>query len=104
MSEFEVDLSELDNVVRQLRNVQKDMGSSASKAKYATVLPEGSLGNKDFHEAQELHGAHDKMQGYLTSALNALQNFIEEFGDKTDKTRGAYEDAEYATQSAMKGI
>lgn len=103
MSErFKVDLDELDGVVRQLRRLRADMDEPSQKVKYSTTIPRSAFGS-DFLEAGDLAGAHDGMQEYMSEVVNALQDLIHKFGEKTEASRGAYEDQEHQTQTSMNG-
>ncbi|MGW1375323.1 hypothetical protein ACWD6P_13755 [Streptomyces sp. NPDC002446] len=103
MSErFKVDLDELDSVVRQLRRLRADMDEPSQKVKYSTAIPKSAFG-VDFLEAGELAKAHDDMQSYMSQVINALQDLIHKFGEKTEASRGAYEDQEHATKTSMNG-
>ncbi|MCK7623002.1 hypothetical protein MUU72_07800 [Streptomyces sp. RS10V-4] len=95
--QFRVDLEELDNVVRQLRHVQRDMDEPSQTVKYGTTIPKAAFG-VGFTEARKLAGAHDGMQAYMTEVLGALQQLIATFGEKTEASRGAYEDQEHAAR------
>lgn len=103
MSErFKVDLDELDSVVRQLRRLRADMDDPSQKVKYSTAIPKSAFG-ADFLEADKLAGAHDGMQEYMSQVINALQDLIHKFGEKTEASRGAYEDQEHQTKTSMNG-
>lgn len=100
--QFKVDLDELDNVVRQLKRLQGDMDDPSQKIKYSTAIPKSAFG-ANFHEADKISGAHDKMQSYMSEVITALQDLIKDFGEKTERSRGAYEDQEQATKTSMTG-
>ncbi|MEW1751033.1 hypothetical protein ACIQU1_11960 [Streptomyces angustmyceticus] len=103
MSErFKVDLDELDGVVRQLRRLRADMDEPSQKVKYSTTIPKSAFG-VDFLEAGSLAQAHDGMQEYMSQVINALQDLIHKFGEKTEASRGAYEDQEHETKTSMNG-
>ncbi|PNE39302.1 MULTISPECIES: hypothetical protein [Streptomyces] len=95
--QFRVDLEELDVVVRQLRHLQRDMDDPHQTVKYGTAIPKSAFGG-DFIEAGKLAGAHDGMQTYMADVLGALQDLIRTFGEKTEASRGAYEDQEHETR------
>ncbi|MCE4943134.1 hypothetical protein LVX13_08330 [Streptomyces albulus] len=92
--QFKVDLEELDVVVRQLRHLQRDMDDPTQTVAYNTTIPRSAFGI-NFIEAGRLAGAHDGMQAYLSDVLGALQDLIRTFGEKTEASRGAYEDQEH---------
>ncbi|WP_234317566.1 hypothetical protein [Streptomyces rimosus] len=100
--QYKVDLHELDNVVRQLKRLQGDMDEPSQKVKYSTTIPKTAFG-KDFLEATDLSSAHDDMQEYMSQVVKALQDLIRDFGDKTERSRGAYEDQEHDTKVSMNG-
>ncbi|MFG2093824.1 hypothetical protein [Streptomyces sp. NPDC048612] len=103
MSErFKVDLDELDSVVRQLRRLRADMDEPSQKVKYSTTLTKAAFG-ENFLEATDLGGAHDDMQTYMSDVIKALQDLIHKFGEKTEASRGAYEDQEHQTKNSMNG-
>ncbi|MFJ9415806.1 MULTISPECIES: hypothetical protein [unclassified Streptomyces] len=99
---FKVNIDELDGVVRQLRRLQGDMDQTSQKVKYSTNIPKSAFGI-NFLEAGEISGAHDQMQGYLSDVVSALQDLIHKFGEKTEASRGAYEDQEHGTKVSMNG-
>ncbi|MGW1839373.1 hypothetical protein [Streptomyces sp. NPDC002067] len=99
---FKVDLDELDDVVRQLKRLRREMDEPSQKVKFSTHIPESAFGG-DFIERGKLAGAHDRMQGYMTEVITALQEVIHDFGDKTEASRGSYEDQEHDTAASMNG-
>ncbi len=99
---FKVDLDELDDVVRQLKRLRKEMDEPSQKVKFSTHIPDSAFGG-DFIERGKLAGAHDRMQGYMTDVIDALQDVIHEFGEKTEASRGGYEDQEHRTKTSMNG-
>ncbi|WP_306324342.1 MULTISPECIES: hypothetical protein [unclassified Streptomyces] len=91
---YEVDLDALDQVVKELNQVLKDMDGPESKAKYGTYVPDGALG-VDFSEARELYRAHGKMKDRIEKDMIAkIKDLIEKFGHKTSKAHGQYQNAE----------
>ncbi|MFH8408072.1 hypothetical protein ACH4FX_25220 [Streptomyces sp. NPDC018019] len=99
---YRVDLDRLDEVVRKLRTVLKDMQGASGKAKSGTHLPEGALG-KGFAEEGELRNAHNEMKAHIeTYVLKKLEDLIDDLTKKTAKTHGAYQDREQDTSNAMK--
>ncbi|MYW69559.1 hypothetical protein GTY65_36655 [Streptomyces sp. SID8379] len=90
---YEVDLDALDQVVKELNQVLKDMGGPKRKAAYSTYVPKAALGN--FDEAQKLADAHDAMKTRIEQDMIAkIEKLIDKFGRKTEKARGVYQDAE----------
>ncbi|MET9291233.1 hypothetical protein [Streptomyces sp. NPDC003077] len=100
--EYRVDLGELETVVRKLKDLQRDMDGPGQKVKYGTTLPQGAFGAGDFQEAHQLSASHDRMQSYMSQVVTALNDLIRDFGDKTERSRGAYEDREQEVKSAMR--
>ncbi|MFE7294527.1 hypothetical protein [Streptomyces sp. NPDC057579] len=92
-NEYGVDLDALDQVVKELNQVLKDMGDSKSTAKNSTYLPKGSLGD-GFKETGELYGAHEKMKADIEKLMDLVEGLVDTFGKKSAKVRGAYQDAE----------
>lgn len=39
----------------------------------------------------------------MSQVINALQDLIHRFGEKTEASRGAYEDQEHETKTSMNG-
>ncbi|MER7990740.1 hypothetical protein ABTY53_34935 [Streptomyces noursei] len=91
--EYGVDLDALDQVVKELNQVLKDMGDSKSTAKNSTYLAKGSLGD-GFKESAELYGAHEKMKTDIEKLMDMVEGLVDTFGKKSEKVRGAYQDAE----------
>ncbi|KWT62537.1 hypothetical protein AB0B21_06600 [Streptomyces rimosus] len=103
MSEqYRVDLHELDSVVRKLKGLQGDMDEPNQKVKYSTRIPKSAFGS-NFNEATKIAAAHDDMQHYMTQVVDALQDLIKDFGEKAERSRGAYEDREQEARSSMRG-
>ncbi|REK84868.1 hypothetical protein DY245_40800 [Streptomyces inhibens] len=100
--QFKVDLDELDSVVRQLKHLRGDMDEPSQKMKYSTAIPKSAFG-VDFLEAGKLASAHDDMQSYMSQVIDALQDLIHKFGEKTEASRGAYEDQEHQAKTSMNG-
>ncbi|MFD7666154.1 hypothetical protein [Streptomyces sp. NPDC059788] len=100
--QYRVDLHELDSVVRKLKSLQGDMDEPSQKVKYSTSIPKSAFG-VNFGEAERLGVAHDKMQNYMSQVVDALQDLIKDFGEKAERSRGAYEDREQETRSTMSG-
>ncbi|KOT93063.1 hypothetical protein ADK70_14330 [Streptomyces rimosus subsp. pseudoverticillatus] len=99
---YRVDLDRLDEVVKKLNAVLKDMQGASGKAKSGTHLPEGALG-KGFSEEGELRNAHTRMKTHIENdVLKKLEKLIEDLSSKTSKTHGAYQDREQETSNAMK--
>jgi hypothetical protein len=99
--EYRVDLDALDQVVRELNAVLKDMGVAKGNAKNQTYLHPGALG-KDFGERDRMHKSHDEMKAYIENNIVAvIEKMVDDFGKKTKKAKEAYDDAEH--KNKLKG-
>jgi hypothetical protein len=93
--QYGVDLSALEEVVKELNGVLKDMGGPKRKAEHNTYIPKGALGN-GFSEESEIYNAHAETKAYIhDEILKDIEDLIDDFGKRTEKTRGAYDDAEH---------
>ncbi|MFJ9128812.1 hypothetical protein ACIRJS_32395 [Streptomyces sp. NPDC102340] len=99
---YKVDLSALDNVIKKLNGVIGDLGKANTDTKHRTYLPKGALGT-GFDEAEKLTAAHDEMKTYLEAVVDHLESVMDDFGTKTKKAHGAYQDAEADTASSVNG-
>ncbi|MER5947727.1 hypothetical protein ABT127_16865 [Streptomyces sp. NPDC001904] len=99
---YKVDLSALDQVIKKLNGVIGDLGKTSADTKHNTYLPKGALGT-GFDEAQKLSSAHDEMKTYLEAVVDHLESVMDDFGTKTKKAHGAYQDAEADTASSVHG-
>ncbi|GAU70037.1 hypothetical protein SSP35_16_00320 [Streptomyces sp. NBRC 110611] len=100
--QYRVDLDELDQVIRKLNHVLKEMGDSTSTAENSTYLPQGSLG-EGFKEATVLYAAHDKVKADIQKMMKMVEGLVDTFGTKSSKVRGAYQDAEADNSIKMTG-
>ncbi|WP_018532888.1 MULTISPECIES: hypothetical protein [unclassified Streptomyces] len=105
---YKVDLSALDNAIKKLNGIIADLGKTGQDTKHKTVLPSGALGfsptcDAPFKEAEDLSKAHDDMKTYLESVVHHLEEVMDDFGAKTKRAHGAYQDAEADTASAVHG-
>ncbi|MFI9051345.1 hypothetical protein [Streptomyces sp. NPDC053427] len=91
--EYGVDLDALEDVVRDLNKVLKQMGDETSTAESSTYLPKGSLGD-NFTEVSELYGAHTKVKADINKMMKRVEGLVDTFGKKSAKVRDAYQDAE----------
>lgn len=98
--QYRVDLSELEGTITKLNGVLRDMNNASSNAKNKTHLPAGALGT-GFGEAHKLYGAHDEMKQHIQEIVEHLNSLIDEFGQKTKKTHGHYQNSEYETTAAF---
>ncbi|WP_329121633.1 hypothetical protein [Streptomyces sp. NBC_01465] len=105
--EYRVDLSALDEVVRKLNGIITDLGDAKSDSKYKTYLPPGALGSDaggaTFIEAGKLHAAHTEMKTHLEEIVEHIHGLTDDFGTKTKKTHGAYQDQEADVKKSMTG-
>ncbi|MER5438931.1 hypothetical protein [Streptomyces sp. NPDC002790] len=99
---YKVDLSALDNVIKKLNGVIGDLGKANTDTKHKTYLPKGALGS-GFDEAEKLTAAHDEMKTYLEAVVDHLESVMDDFGSKTKRAHGAYQDAEADTASSVNG-
>ncbi len=102
MGEMRVDLSELEETVRKLGRVTTAMSESVSKSKYGTNLPKNALG-KGFAEQTDLDNAHTEMKTHMEEIVQFLNEVIDDFGTKTKKAHGKYQDAEHDAKNGMDG-
>ncbi|MFZ3560237.1 MULTISPECIES: hypothetical protein [unclassified Streptomyces] len=104
---YKVDLSALDQVIRKLNAVIGDLGKANADTEHRTYLPAGALGRSvgghRFEEAEELSKAHSEMREYLKEVVRHLESVMDDFGGKTKKAHGAYQDAEADTSGGMHG-
>ncbi|MBB1253754.1 hypothetical protein H3146_10290 [Streptomyces sp. OF3] len=91
--QYGVDLDALDQVVKELNQVIKDMSGPRSTAKHATYLKAGSLG-EGFKEERELRKSHDVVKTKIEELVEDIEGLIDDFGKKSSSTLGAYQNAE----------
>ncbi|MFF4700269.1 hypothetical protein [Streptomyces chattanoogensis] len=99
--EYKVDLDAMDQVIKELNQVLKNMGDANSKAKNSTFLAQGTLGH-GFAESDQLYQAHAKMQHKIQNLLKLVEDLVDKHGKKSAKVRGAYQDAEADNTISMK--
>lgn len=102
MGEMRVDLDELDETVRKLNRVTSAMGNSVTKTKYNTFLPKGALG-QGFEEQTKLDQAHAEMKSHIEEIVHVIEKLVDDFGTKTKKTHGNYQNAEHDAKHGMDG-
>ncbi|GAA2241975.1 hypothetical protein GCM10010430_24450 [Kitasatospora cystarginea] len=90
---FRVNTDELEAVVKRLRDLQQNLGQTANKSKYNTVIARSDYGG-DFLEAQSLYTAHDRMQQSLAQMTADLESLINDFGDKAKAVHDGYRNVE----------
>ncbi|MFD8565959.1 hypothetical protein [Streptomyces sp. NPDC057694] len=100
---YKVDLSALDNVIKKVNGIIADLGKTSEDTRSKTYLPSGALGGAGFGEAVKLTAAHDDMKGSLEDVVRHLESVMDEFGAKTKRAHGAYQDAEADTAGALHG-
>ncbi|WP_438485592.1 hypothetical protein [Streptomyces sp. S186] len=100
-NEYGVDLDALDQVVKELNQVLKDMGDQNSTAKNNTYLPHGALGSDKFRESGQLYKAHATMKGDIEKLMDLVEGLVDTFGKKSSKVRGHYQDAEAENSVGM---
>jgi hypothetical protein len=101
--EINVDLSALEGVITQLNQIIANLGNTTSDSRYRTYLPDGVLGSADFTEATDLRLAHAEMKQHLEDIVTHIHGLVDDFGAKTKKTHGAYQDQEAEITSALSG-
>ncbi|MFI5754497.1 hypothetical protein [Streptomyces sp. NPDC051569] len=106
--QYRVDLNALDGVVTKLNAVIADLGEAHTSSCYSTNLAAGALGvvsvpGAKFTEAAALHIAHDEMKKHLEEIVDHIHGLVDEFGTKTRKTHGAYQDQDAAVKASMAG-
>ncbi|MGW1162107.1 hypothetical protein ACWD5Q_26700 [Streptomyces sp. NPDC002513] len=101
--ELKVDLSALEGVITRLNQIIANLGNTTSASRYQTYLPHGVLGSADFAEANDLHLAHTEMKQHLEDIVTHIHGLVDDFGTKTKKTHGAYQDQDADITSALSG-
>ncbi|MEU6846153.1 MULTISPECIES: hypothetical protein [unclassified Streptomyces] len=99
---YKVDLSALDNVIKKVNGIIADLGKTSEDTRSKTYLPKTALG-AGFGEATKLTAAHDDMKGSLEDVVRHLESVMDDFGAKTKRAHGAYQDAEADTAGALHG-
>ncbi|QHC25165.1 hypothetical protein [Streptomyces sp. GS7] len=105
--EYRVDLSALEDTVRKLNSILKDLGNAHSDSRYKTSLSQNALGadaaGATFLEARKLTNAHADMKGAIESIVGHLHDVMNTFGTKTKKVHGHYQNQEAETAANMSG-
>ena len=105
--QYRVDLSALDNVIKKLNGVLRDLGSANSDTRHKTYLPPNALGanapGARFTEAENLTEAHKAMKTVIEKIVWHLNDTMNDFGSKTKKAHGAYQDQEADVTADMSG-
>ncbi|MFH8570671.1 hypothetical protein [Streptomyces sp. NPDC017993] len=105
--QYRVDLSALEETIRKLNNVLKDLGNANADTRYKTSLSPNALGadapGANFLEAQKLTDAHKQMKTHIEEVVQHLHDVTDEFGTKTKKVHGNYQNQEADTSTNMSG-
>ncbi|GGW88314.1 hypothetical protein [Streptomyces noursei] len=105
--QYRVDLSALEETMRKLNGILKDLGNAHSDARYKTSLSSNALGTSvgshEFKEARQLTEAHTQMKNAIESIVQHLHDVTNEFGTKTKKVHGNYQNQEADTAANMSG-
>ncbi|MBU7596078.1 hypothetical protein JGS22_000125 [Streptomyces sp. P38-E01] len=105
--DYRVDLSSLEQVIKELNGVLKSLSGADSDAKYKTNLPPGALGSDSggfiFQEAEGLTKAHSVMKTHIEEVVQHLNDVTDKFGKKTSKAHGAYQDQDADVVKSMRG-
>ncbi|MER6052564.1 hypothetical protein K2224_34385 (plasmid) [Streptomyces sp. BHT-5-2] len=103
--QYRVDLSALEDTIRKLNGILRDLGSAHSDARYKTSLSSNALGTSvgahEFKEANTLNQAHTQMKNAIESIVEHLHEVTNEFGTKTKKVHGNYQNQEADTAANM---
>ncbi|MYT29001.1 MULTISPECIES: hypothetical protein [unclassified Streptomyces] len=105
--QYRVDLSALEDTIRKLNGILKDLGGAHSDAQYKTSLSPNALGTGsagvNFVEAEKLHKAHTEMKNAIEGIIGHLHAVTDKFGTKTKKVHGNYQNQEADTAANMSG-
>ncbi|MER5638969.1 hypothetical protein ABT095_18640 [Kitasatospora sp. NPDC002227] len=99
---YQVNTDELEAVAQRLRGIQQNLGRSGTTSRYDTVVARRDFGG-DFHEADALASAHDRMQQFLAEVIAELDGLIDDFGAKTRTVSSSYRAREEDGAAAMGG-
>ncbi|MFI1199843.1 hypothetical protein ACH4VR_10350 [Streptomyces sp. NPDC020883] len=103
--QYRVDLSALEDTIRKLNGILKDLGNAHSDARYKTSLSRNALGadvgGHQFVESGKLNEAHTQMKNAIESIVEHLHDVTNEFGTKTKKVHGNYQNQEAETAGNM---
>ncbi|MFF2927914.1 hypothetical protein ACFVTP_36915 [Streptomyces celluloflavus] len=105
--QYRVDLSALEDTIRKLNGVLKDLGNANADTRYKTSLSRSALGadapGASFLEARKLTEAHTQMKTHIEEIVQHLHDVMNEFGNKTQKVHGNYQNQEAETAANMSG-
>ncbi|UNO39651.1 hypothetical protein [Streptomyces sp. MST-110588] len=105
--QYRVDLSALDETVKKLNSVLKDLGNAHADTRYKTSLSPNALGadapGATFLEARKLTKAHEVMKQHIEEIVQHLHEVMDKFGNKTKKAHGHYQNQEADVTTSMSG-
>ncbi|MFG2227149.1 hypothetical protein [Streptomyces sp. NPDC048644] len=105
--QYRVDLSALEDTVRKLNGVLKDLGNAHADTRYKTSLSPSALGadapGATFLEARKLTQAHTEMKTHIEEVVQHLNEVMDKFGSNTRKAHGNYQNQEAETATSMSG-
>ncbi|MFI7104290.1 hypothetical protein ACIBK8_33745 [Streptomyces sp. NPDC050161] len=105
--QYRVDLSALEDTIRKLNSVLKDLGNANADTRYKTSLSANALGadapGASFLEARKLTEAHSKMKAHIEEVVQHLHDVTDQFGTNTRKVHGNYQNQEAETATSMSG-
>lgn len=105
--QYRVDLSALEETIRKLNGILKDLGNAHADSRYKTSMSPNALGadaaGASFIEARKLTNAHTDMKNAIESIVGHLHDVTDKFGTKTRKVHGNYQNQEADTAANMSG-
>ncbi|WP_399085029.1 hypothetical protein ACGH2B_05660 [Streptomyces sp. BBFR2] len=105
--QYRVDLGALEDTVRKLNGIIKDLGNAHADTRYKTSLSPNALGadapGASFLEARKLTNAHTEMKTHIEEVVQHLNDVMDKFGTNTRKAHGNYQDQESQTAGSMSG-
>ncbi|MFD9815972.1 hypothetical protein [Streptomyces sp. NPDC059080] len=105
--QYRVDLSALEDTVRKLNVILKDLGNAHADTRYKTSLSPNALGGDapgaTFLEARKLTNAHTEMKTHIEGIVAHLNKVMDTFGTNTRKAHGNYQNQEAETAGSMSG-
>ncbi|MBB1258477.1 hypothetical protein [Streptomyces alkaliterrae] len=104
---YRVDLSSLEQVVKDLNGILKQLNGADSSAKYKTTLSPTALGTGangvNFTEADKMTKAHAVMKRHIEEIVEHLNEVMDQYGKKTKRAHGAYQDQDADVVRTMNG-
>ncbi|MCB5909310.1 hypothetical protein [Streptomyces pinistramenti] len=105
--QYRVDLSALEDTIRKLNGILKDLGNTHADTRYKTSLSASALGadapGASFLEARKLTQAHTEMKTHIEEVVQHLNEVMDKFGSNTRKAHGNYQNQEAETTASMSG-